>query len=153
VDFWGKKSNYKCPEIYYTKHKVFDRYVAVAWYIYIYKGTVSSKSITSATRFSDLYWDCEVRKCYQVTAKNFARGFSRLLGTITTKSQSAAAGCLKHVVYGNVFHNDWWIGVYTMSCSPTNVLSQVYWLLYYANVIQICINVVLLSELRFEELV
>jgi len=45
--------------------------------------------------------------CYQVTAKNFARGFSILHINITTNSQSAAAGCLmKHVVYGNVFHND-----------------------------------------------
>ena len=101
-------------------------YIYIHIYICICKDAVSSKSITSATRFSDLYWDCEVRKCYQVTAKNFARGFSRLLINITTKSQSAAAGCLKHVVYGNLFHNDWWIGVSTMSCSPTNVLSQVY---------------------------
>jgi hypothetical protein len=43
---------------------------------------------------------------YQVTAKNFASGFSSLQINITTKSQLAAAGCLKHVVYGNVFHND-----------------------------------------------
>ena len=32
--------------------------------------------------------------CYQVTAKNFARGFSILQINITTNSQSAAAGCL-----------------------------------------------------------
>jgi len=139
--------------MYYTKHMVFDRCVAMAWYVY--NGTVSSKSIIYATRFKVI---CIGIMRFICVTRWLLRTLPGALADYTLipqqrVSQSAAARCLKHV-YGNVFHNDWWIGVSTVSGSPANVLSKLFfWLLYYADVIQICINVVLLSGLRFEELV
>jgi hypothetical protein len=147
------KSSCEFPEMCYTKHKVYDRCVAVAWYVY--KGTVSSKSIISATRLKVICigimrFICVIRWLPRTLPGALA---DYKLIPQQRVSQSVTAGCLKHVVYCNVFHNDWWIGVLTLSGSPANVLSQLYLLLYYAVVIRICINAVLLSGLRFEELV